>query len=374
MPALTDIYRLDNFIDTFALGHYARVLAAQDLRNGDAVAFKVMRPEHIDGQGDMLWEYQAFGNEAQIMARLAQSEHMVELLDCGFISDREEAPRAGEIISYQQDVPAFHADMPRYAAAGWRPYLALEQLPRQHNLLYLMKPNRPERRWRLPSEEGLSLSLQFCALLQQAHAAQIVYLDHKLEHVYWDGLHLKVIDFNSSRMLENERRPSPQPYQKDLHNLCVGLLYPLFTGISAQKTALRPQPSSRDAVAARYRDIDQLDFSPEPSLSPSLIELLQRGASQSITSAQNFARDLRRVATLHGWQFPDCSTSAPNSQARQQMRAGLRQLRAGHDNLREARARFRDAMVQDGISPDLEDELRRLLLLLNEMHNSRVLP
>ena len=32
MPHLQDIYRIDNYIDTFALGHYARVLDALDRR------------------------------------------------------------------------------------------------------------------------------------------------------------------------------------------------------------------------------------------------------------------------------------------------------------------------------------------------------
>ena len=45
----------------------------------------------------------------------------------------------------------------------------------------------------------MALALQFSELLVLAHANKIVYLDHKLEHVYWDGVHLKVIDFNSSR-------------------------------------------------------------------------------------------------------------------------------------------------------------------------------
>src|SRR6266487_3414421 len=41
MPNLTDLYKLDQFNDTFALGHYARVLDAQDRRNGQSVAFKL---------------------------------------------------------------------------------------------------------------------------------------------------------------------------------------------------------------------------------------------------------------------------------------------------------------------------------------------
>ena len=374
MPPLSELYQLNNFIDTFALGHYARVLDALDRRNRNQVAFKVMRPEHLDADGDMRWEYKAFGNEADILTRLWHSPHIVKLYDCGFISDREEAPRAGDITSFQSDIRGFIDGMAQYAAAGWRPYLALENLPRYQSLFYLMKPNQPNSRWRLPSEEGLALALQFSALLAQAHAQSIVYLDHKLEHVYWDGVNLKVIDFNSSRKLENARTQSPQPYAKDVHNMCVGVLYPIFTGMSPQKTSLRPQPSSRDAVEARYTDIDHLDFSMEPSLSEGIAELLQRGAAEDIGTVQEFINGLQRVATQHGWQFPDYYTSSSSSEARVQMRAGLKRLREGHEQIRQARDLFREALIQDGISPDMEDELRRLVVLLNKMLNHRVVP
>lgn len=374
MPKLSELYQLDNFIDTFALGHYARVLDARDLRKGNDVAFKVMRPEHLDSMGDMRWEYRAFGSEADILTRLWHSPNIVKLYDCGFISDREEAPRNGEVNSYQSDVPGFIDAMPRFAAAGWRPYLTMENLPRHNSLFYLMKPNRPNNRWRLPSEEGLALALQFCALLSLAHANQIVYLDHKLEHVYWDGIHLKIIDFNSSRMLENDRTQSPQQYSKDVHNMCVGVLYSIFTGMSPQKGSLRPQPSSREAVEARYTDIDSLDFSMEPNLSAGIAELLQRGASESIETVQEFINGLQRVATQHGWQFSDYYTSAASSEARLQMRAGLQRLREGQDHVREARDLFREALIDDGISRDLEEELRRLVVVLNEMLTHRVVP
>lgn len=374
MPRLPELYQLDNFIDSFALGHYARVLDAVDRRNGNHVAFKVMRPEHLDPDGDMRWEYRAFGNEVDILTRLWHSPNIVKLYDCGFISDREEAPRNGEITSFQSDVRGFIESMSRFAAAGWRPYLTMENLPRHHSLFYLMKPNSANSRWRLPSEEGLALALQFSELLSQAHANKIVYLDHKLEHVYWDGIHLKVIDFNSSRMLDNDRTQSPQQYSKDVHNMCVGVLYTIFTGMSPQKGSLRPQPSSRDAVEARYTDIRNLDFSMEPSLSEGIAELLQRGASESIETVQEFINGLQRVATQHGWQFSDYYTSAASSEARIQLRAGLERLRLGQENVRQARDLFREALIEDGISRDMEEELRRLVVVLNEMLNHRVVP
>jgi hypothetical protein len=51
MTQLTELYRIDNYNDTFALGHYARVTDALDKRSGRQVAFKVMRPEHLNING-----------------------------------------------------------------------------------------------------------------------------------------------------------------------------------------------------------------------------------------------------------------------------------------------------------------------------------
>lgn len=379
---LADVFQIEQFIDTFALGHYARVLGAIDRRSGsgrEPVAFKVLRPEHLTEDGDIRWEYRAFPNEADLLMRLADSPHVVKLLDCGYISSVDEAPTDGEIHTFQRDVREFSEAMPDYAAQGWRPYLALEYLPRTHNLLYLMKPNRPDVRWRLPSEEGLALALQFGHMLKLAHSQRIAYLDHKLEHVYWDGSGLRVIDLNSSRLFNNGPKSTAdeQFFRMDVHNLCVGILYPLFTGLSPQKTALRPQPSGMADVEARYRDVTALDFGVEPSLSDALKTLLQRGAAFEIETVDEFIDGLQRVAVLHGWDFPggDYNPASPVSRtARDHMRQGLRKLRQGQEAIREARDLFREAAIQDGVTPDLEDELRRLVKMANEMLNMRVIP
>lgn len=375
MTQLNELYRIENFNDTFALGHYARVTDALDKRHGREVAFKVLRPEHLTRDGEMRWEYRAFGNEAEILTRLSSSPNVIRLFDCGFVSDSEEAPRTGEITSFQNDVRGFLQALAEFSQRGWRPYLALESLPRADSLFYLMKPTKQGTRWRLPSEEGLSLAVQFCNLLTLAHSQQIVYLDHKLEHVYWDGNQLKVIDFNSSRQLENGNgATATQQYIKDVHNMCVGVLYTIFTGMGPQSASLRPQPSSLEEVEARYTDVSELDFAMEPSLSEGLQELLQRGASMHIRSVQEFLNGLQRVAAKHGWDFPDYYTSPASRDARDQMRAGMRRLRAGQDGIREARDLFREAMIQDGISEDLENELRRMVMSINDMLTHRVIP
>ncbi len=374
MIDLADRYHIDNFIDTFALGHYARVLDAYDLDTSASVAFKVLRPEHLDAGGDARWEYRAFANEADLLLKLDASPHVVQLIDCGYIASRSEAPTDGPIEAFGRDVASFSHSLYDFAERGWRPYLALENLPRTQNLFYTMRPDRSGMRTRLPTEEGLALALQFADTLRLAHRMGIVYLDHKLEHVYWDGTHLRIIDLNSSRQLDLNDRQSSRYLQMDVHNLCVGILYSIFTGLSPQKTTLRPQPGTFSDVETRYQDVTSLDFGVEPTLSESLQELLQRGASLQIASIDEFIDSLQEVATLSGWDFPNRYTSPASRDARGHIRAGLTRLRQGEDLIREARDLFREAAIQEGISQDIEDELRRLVKIVNDMLNYRPIP
>jgi len=199
-------------------------------------------------------------------------------------------------------------------------------------------------------------------------------MDHKLEHVYWDGTQLQIIDLNSSRQLEGDLSQHSQQFRMDIHNLCVGVLYPLFTGMSPYKMNLRPMPGTREEAESRYQEVTELDFGVEPTLSAGIKELLQAGAAQQIDSADDFVIGLHRVAAKHGWDFSDYTSSPANREARARLRAGLSRLRQGHVQLREARDLFREAVIEEGITEDLEDELRRLVKLVNEMLSHRVIP
>lgn len=372
--ALNELYRIGNYIDTFALGHYARVLDAEDLRGGRPVAFKVMRPEHLTSDGTPRWEARAFVNEADLLMRLASSQAVVRLYDCGYISARGERPSGGEILSYETNIAAFREQFYAALARGWRPYLALELLPRQHNLFYQMKPSSANGRRRLPTEEGIDLAAQFARFLQHAHEQRIVYLDHKLEHVYWDGQTLRIIDLNSSQLIETGTHTVDQHLKQDIHNLCVGVLYPVFTGLSPQKGALIPQPASQNEVEQRYADVNHLDFGVEPTLSPSLQEVLQQGARQELANIRAFITGLERVAGRHGWDVTGSHTVPALREAREQIRASLADLRRGQNAMREARERLLEAVILDDINEDIEAEMRRLLAQINDALNHRVIP
>lgn len=368
---VSDLYTLGNTIDTFAPGHYARVYDAVDKRDGQTCAFKIMRTEHLSTDDQPRMEAMAFITEADLLIRMS-SPHVVRLLDCGYVEATDDNLRSGQIESYGLNLEQFRRGVFRFGGQRWRPYLALECLPRIDNLLYLMKPNAPGTRWRLPTEEGLDLASQFADLLRIAHRQQIVYLDHKLEHVYWDGQLLRIIDWNSSRLIENGPQVLAQQIGNDIHNLCVGILYPIFTGLSPQKGSLKPQPADQVGVENRYSDVKQLDFGVEPTLSAALQDLLQRGARRQLTTIDQFIAGLSEVAAAYGWN-PSPSQAAVR-EIRSQVRNGLAKLRQGQDALRDARDILREAAISDHIGEDLEAELRRLLGKINEMLNCRVIP
>jgi serine/threonine protein kinase len=371
---LGDVYHIGNYIDTFALGHYARVLEAEHAATGEAVAFKVMRPEHLSDDGTPRWEARAFINEADLLIRLAHNSVIVRLLDCGYVSASSERPDGGEIVTLGTNVTAFRENLYPYIARRWRPYLSLELLPRHENLFYQMKPNSSNGRRRLPTEEGIDLAMQFADFLRDAHDQRVVYLDHKLEHVYWDGHTLRVIDLNSSQLVESGTHTVDQSLAQDVHNLCVGILYPVFTGLSPQKGMLMPQPASQPEVEKRYADVNHLDFGVEPSLSPSLQDLLQQGARGDLPNIRAFMTGLERVAGRHGWQLDGMHTLPALREARKRMREGLRELREGQDAIRAARESLLEAVILDDINEDMEAELRRLLAQINHALNHRVIP
>jgi len=373
MTELTNQYQIGNFIDTYALGHYARVYDAHHLPTEQQVAFKVMRAQHLSDDGQPQWEAEAFINEADLLADLSDVDAVMNFYDCGYIETTESHPSAGGIFSCGVDLDAFRGAFYEHLGKGWRPYLALEYLPRQHNLLYVMKSTSGERR-RLPTEEGIDLALQFGQLLYQAHDRNIVFLDHKLEHAYWDGKSLRVIDWNSSKRVGGAGQPADAKKIDDLHNLCVGILYPVFTGAAPQKGDLRPQPGSQSEVESRYEGINQLDFSIEPTLSQSIINLLESGAKKRISTVTGFLGELQRIATRFGWSFAGQSALPALSAARDHSRDALAKLRASHDLAREARELLLEAAILDDINDDMDQELRRLISDIGRFLNNRVIP
>jgi hypothetical protein len=272
--------------------------------------------------------------------------------------------------------------MHRSRERSWRPYIALELLPAEHSLLNLIlgTDGAGARPLRLPTEEGLALALQFADFLREAHAREVVYWDHKPEHMYWDGQRLRIIDLNVSRFLGPslgaEARAAEK--RKDLQHLVAGALYTVFTGRDFRYQDRLPHavPSSPQAVAERFRAIKRLDFGMDDTLLPELCELLNQfavGAPPSAAgqhTAEALLEGLRRLAAGLGWEEMGYPVSEEARAARQEIQQGLAELHQAQAIIDRARQRFLKAHTLNPLERDSE----RLYQDAGEFYQHRVLP
>ena len=373
MTSLQQIYEVGQYIDTNALGYSARVARATHWVSGQDVALKVLRLEHL--QDAKVWKQ--FAIESYLLDMLRDTSPIVKIVDYGYISDLDhEIPSDGEIISCNGQLKQFGQEMQSRMSGGWRPYIALELLPAENNLLNLARgaDGDGRRPLRLPTEEGLSLAMQFCEFLLTAHAREVVYWDHKPEHIYWDGSRLRLIDLNVSRFLTPDLsgRVKAAEKTKDLRYMLMGALYTAFTGrdFRFQHQAPPPPPSSPHTVEHRFNGLSHLDFSMEEALLPGLGELINETLKpESKITVENFLDRLRQLAATMGWDagYP---VSEEARAARREIQQGLSALRQAQENLSKARQHFLSARALNPADPESE----RLYREAGEFYQRRVLP
>ncbi len=380
MQNLEDLYEIRNrngtFIDEYALGYSARVVRAMSFRTGQDTAFKILRRERINEVD--VWP--RFVTEVRILTALNKNRVAVRMFDCGFVSDHvNEFPISGHIQSCDLDVDQFISQLPGYREQGWRPYIALELIPLAHNLLKLIRgaDGNGTHALRLPTEEGLTLAIQFSDFLQEMHSKNMVYIDHKPEHAYWDGKQLRVIDFNVSQIFkENISAPeSASLVRKDMANFVKGVLYTSFTGLDfryqSQGLAPSARPSDPTNVDKTFGQVNHLDFGMQETLLPQLAALINRAAdSSSNMTATEFTDELKKCAAAMGHGRPGYPVTKDATQSREETLKGLAALRDAQNKLEQARDHFLTARE---LCPEIEEN-RRLYKATSEFYNHRVLP
>lgn len=347
MTALEKLYDIDRFVDMRAPGYSARVAQATHWPSGQDVAFKVLRPEHL--RDARVWDQ--FAVEVELFTILQHTHTIVQMVDCGYVSDgRDERPAGGEILSCGRESEWFRAELPSRLSQGWRPYIALELLPAEHCLLNLVlgADGEGRRPLRMPTEEGIGLALQFAEFMCEAHALDVVVRDHKPEHAYWDGQRLRVIDLNVSRFLGSDLSPEVRQAEKhkDLRQLAAGVLYTVFTGRDFRYQDQAPQaaPSDPDRVEARFNGTVRVDFGREDPLLAALGRLLSEfvAGDASSASAAALLERLRQLAAVIGWDvgYP---VSDESRAARREMQQGLAALKRAQADIEKARQHFLQA-------------------------------
>jgi serine/threonine protein kinase len=292
-----------------ARGSSARVflgyLRKQDGELGQ-FAVKVMRP----GRGE--YALPLFREEVQILSILRDAPGVVRMAECGFLlldegmeipSDERRASAtglSGELERFGfEEVQNYLAVLDTRVGQGWLPYLILEKLNNDHNLMIFCDAGYTRGRF-LPLHEGLLLAIQILDILQVAHDRNISYLDHKILHYYWDVPNNSVclLDWNVSKRYPHGMTDAEKKF--DLVQFAARALHHIMTG--------RPAPGSLPLGPNRPEEIEQASHSyqtiwtyDDERLPNRLKEILEASLSETYLHARDLRQDLLDIYT----QIPD---------------------------------------------------------------------
>ena len=232
---LGDQYTLTASFDSRAEGHWARVVGARRHDQGDVVALKIMRRAHLASDA----VYKMFCHEARLLDHLGRHEatrdRINALRGCGYVRPAPQ-PRPGRVdLEWCANLDEFEGQIPA-RRPQWLPFLALETIPFERSLLHLAGGLSRAPNQMLPLAEWLDIARQGLRVLAACHDQRIFYIDHKLEHVMWDGKTLRFIDWNVTDWEQDGTGGAP-PWSaaivrhktwRDLRHFTALVLFPLL--------------------------------------------------------------------------------------------------------------------------------------------------
>ena len=300
-----DVYLIES-LDTWvpeARGSSARVFSGRLLdqaRKPVPAAIKVMRPDRVDYAAPL------FREEAQILSIMRNVSGVNRMLECGYIyldegaqlpaDDRHRSAEdlTGSVLRFGvEDVQNFLISLDVRIGQGWLPYLALEKLDPQKNLMAFCDAGHTRGRF-LPLSESLLLAIQICDILQVAHDRNIAYRDHKILHYYWDAMinGVSMIDWNIAKHYPQGLSSAEKKF--DLVQFGARALHHIMTG--------RTAPGALPLGPNRPEEIEQASHSyhvqwtyDDERLPNSLKEILAQTLSESYTEVRDLRQDLLDV-------------------------------------------------------------------------------
>lgn len=305
---------LRDFAVPEALGSSARVfsLIYPDLAGEYAnyPAIKVMRPDKID------YALPLFENEIQILDKMKDTPGVTPILGLAFIKTEsgkwpdEIAPLTKSLevessaanitgimdLYSQEETQSFLDELHGRTADGW---LAAIILPRRwEDNLYLRCDagyTRGEFHRSFPVLTALEAGLQISQILEEAHKNNIVYLDHKVLHYYWNEPRHQVfaLDWNIGRMITNGN--TSEMFEFDVLQFGARALHHLLTG--------RQAPGSVKIGPNRPEDIQNAPHQYEPvwtyddhkRLSDEELEVLGKAIKGEYKTAADLSLDLQSL-------------------------------------------------------------------------------
>lgn len=246
---------LRDFAVPEAAGSSARVFKLHDeALSGDYAnypAVKIMRPDKSH------YALPLFENEVRILAAMHDVPGVTPMLACAFLKIKagflpaEIAPLTtalkekasadhlqGVMDLYTPgETGSFLSEIRERISEGWLPALILHR--RWEDNLYMRCDagyTRGDYRRSLSVKDALHASLQICQILKAAHDRDIVYLDHKILHYYWNEPRQQVfcLDWNIGRLVKNGN--SQDIFAFDITQFSARALHHLLTGRQAPGT------------------------------------------------------------------------------------------------------------------------------------------
>ncbi len=214
-------------------------------------AVKIMRPDKQH------YALPLFENEVKILTRLAGTRGITPLLATGFLKvhsgqwPQEIAPMT-KSLQVQSSANQLEGEAHLFTPDETNSFLkALGSRTEDNWLAFMILP----RRWEdnlylrcdagytrggfhnlLPTAEALKIASQILKILETAHTHQIVYLDHKILHYYWNEPRQQVfmLDWNIGRIITNG--DNKDIFHFDVLQFSARALHHLLTGRQAPGT------------------------------------------------------------------------------------------------------------------------------------------
>ncbi len=272
-------------------------------------AIKIMRPDKID------YALPLFKNEAAILEKMKGEPGVTPLLGLGFIKieegqwPQEIAPMtksleqkasaktlSGTADLYQPDeTPAFLAEITDRVEQGWLAFLILPR--RWEDNLYLRCDagyTRGAFQKTFPVQDALKAAIQITDILKAAHEQQVVYLDHKILHYYWNEPRQQVfiLDWNIGRIVNGNAQ---DVFDFDLLQFSARALHHMLTGRQAPGTVkVGPnRPEDIQNAPDEYQPIWTYDD--QKRLTQEEMDVLTQAVQGKYSSPTELAQDLQTL-------------------------------------------------------------------------------
>jgi len=295
-----------------AVGSSARVFSldydAMAGEYGNHPAIKIMRPDKTH------YALPLFHNEVRILTRMKDVPGVTPLTGLGFMKfnpgkwPQEIAPLSTTTLTKASathlggeadlfafpEVEIFLAELEARIEDGWLAFLIFPR--RWEDNLYLRCDagyTRGEFHRSFSVQEALRDILQICEILRQAHERNVVYLDHKVLHYYWNQPHQQVfvLDWNIGRIIESEN--SEGVYAFDVLQFSARALHHLLTGRQALGS-INVGPNKPEEIQGSPRTYEpQWTYDDQKRLTGDEMAFLGRAIQGDYKTVSSLAKDLQ---------------------------------------------------------------------------------